>query len=84
MIKDKVPTGPADFTRALPQHISLKIFSHLDPRTLAQASLVSQTQVNVLFRGFLLTKTDVTCGNCCCFIQAEYVTSAVVYVRTSS
>ena len=41
MIKDKVPTGPADFTRALPQHISLKIFSYLDPRTLAQASLVS-------------------------------------------
>ncbi|KAL5248726.1 hypothetical protein ACHWQZ_G017795 [Mnemiopsis leidyi] len=41
MIKDKVPAEPADFTRALPQHISLKILSYLDPRTLAQASLVS-------------------------------------------
>ena len=49
MIKDKVPAEPADFTRALPQHISLKILSYLDPRTLAQASLVSQTQGNVFF-----------------------------------
>ena len=52
MIKDRVPQEPKDFTRALPQHISLKILGYLDPRTLAQASLVSQTQGNVLFRGF--------------------------------
>ncbi|XP_063690971.1 uncharacterized protein LOC134823447 isoform X2 [Bolinopsis microptera] len=41
MIKDRVPQEPKDFTRALPQHISLKILGYLDPRTLAQASLVS-------------------------------------------
>eukprot|EP00116_Pleurobrachia_bachei_P008985 sb/3469247/ len=41
MIKDMVPPPPTDFTRVLPQHLSLKILGYLDPRSLAQASLVS-------------------------------------------
>ena len=40
MIKDMVPPPPTDFTRVLPQHLSLKILGYLDPRSLAQASLV--------------------------------------------
>ena len=58
MIKNRVPTEPADFTRALPQHISLKIFSYLDPRTLAQASLVSQTQGYILCLIFILVRPE--------------------------
>ena len=41
MIKDKIPQEPTDFTRKFPQYLTFKILQHLDPRTLAQASLVS-------------------------------------------
>ena len=49
-VHPQLPKPPADFTRLLPRHICLKIFSFLDPRSLCRA-----TQVGTVLRCSVFT-----------------------------
>ena len=39
-VHPQLPKPPEDFTRLLPRHLCLKIFSFLDPRSLCRATQV--------------------------------------------
>ena len=51
-VHPQLPKPPTDFTKLLPRHLCLKIFSFLDPRSLCRA-----TQVGIVLQCSVLQLT---------------------------